>query len=96
MSGLISVRERPSGIATCTTLGGTPSCSASSAAREAHVLAELVRARPEVAAVAGEAGAELEEAGVLDHARLLEAVRDLRQARALRDRDPDASRRRRP
>ena len=32
MSGLISVRERPSGIATCTTLGGTPSCSASSAA----------------------------------------------------------------
>ena len=33
--------------------------------REAHVLAQLVRARPEVAAVAGEPGAELEEAGVV-------------------------------
>ena len=89
MSGLISVRERPSGIATCTTLGGTPSCERVERRREAHVLAELVRARPEVAAVAGEAGAKLEEPGVLDHARLLEPIGDLRQARALRDRDPD-------
>ena len=34
--------------------------------------------------MAGEAGAELEEAGVLDHAALLEDVGDLGEARALR------------
>jgi hypothetical protein len=53
---------------------------------ERHVLAQLIAAGPEVAAVAGEPGAKLEEASVVDHAVLLQAIGDLREARALRDR----------
>ena len=62
---------------TCTTSGGTPSLSTSSAAGEAHVLAELVGARPKVAAVAIDPGTQLEEARVLDDPAPLEAVGDL-------------------
>jgi hypothetical protein len=46
---------------------------------------------PEVAAAAGQAGAQLEERGAVDHALALELLGDLTQRRALRDAHPDAA-----
>ena len=91
MSGAISARERPSGIVTFTTFGGRPSWSASSAAVKLMSLCELVGARLEVAAVAREPGAQLEEDGVRAPRPSARGSRAIcAEARALRDRDPHA------